>query len=131
LIVPVIRDADLKGVSELAVEIEALAAAARDRTLRPDQMGGGTFTITNYGSRNGWLSTPLLRAPEIGIAGFGRYAQRPWVVDGVLAVRQVIPISVSVDHRIIDGDVAGTFNQALAELLNDPLLLLQAGTQWS
>jgi pyruvate/2-oxoglutarate dehydrogenase complex dihydrolipoamide acyltransferase (E2) component len=131
LLVPVVHDADQLGLAELGDAIEQLAVGARARTLAPSDLAGGTFTITNYGTSGGWFGTPLLRAPEIGIAGFGRAESRPWVVEGEVAVVPVLPISVSVDHRIIDGDVLGSFAGALAEFVADPRRLLSVTAPWS
>ncbi len=131
LLVPVVHDADLLDLVGLASAIEARAQGARARSLAPAELSGGTFTITNYGSNDGWFGTPLLRLPEIGIAGFGRIEPRPWVIDGELAVAPVLPISVSVDHRVIDGDVSGQFTKALASYLTDPLRLLSVASAWS
>lgn len=131
LLVPVVHDADLLRLEDLARAIESKAERARARTLAPAEMTGGTFTITNYGANDGWFGTPLLRLPEIGIAGFGRIEERPWVVDGALAVVPILPMSVSVDHRVIDGDVSGQFTKALTSYLTDPMRLLAVGSAWS
>jgi pyruvate/2-oxoglutarate dehydrogenase complex dihydrolipoamide acyltransferase (E2) component len=124
LIVPVLHDADRKPLDEIAREAAALAEAARTRSITPDQTSGGTFTITNFGSYGGWLGTPVIRPPEAGIAGFGRIRDAVVPVDGVPAVRPVLPLSVAADHRLVDGDVLGGFVAELAALLSDPVLLL-------
>ncbi|MGH8906152.1 MAG: dihydrolipoamide acetyltransferase family protein [Egibacteraceae bacterium] len=125
LIVPVLRDADRKTLAEIAAEASALAAAARSRgVVTPEQTSGGTFTVTNFGSYGGWLGTPMIRPPEAGIAGFGRIHDAVVAVDGVPAVRPLLPLVVAADHRLIDGDVLGRFATDLAELLADPVLLL-------
>lgn len=123
LVVPVIRDADLLDVQGLGHAITELAESARNRGLRPEQFLGGSFTITNYGTRGGWLSTPYLMAPQVGIAGFGRVAERPWIIDGQICVGRLLPVSVTMDHRIIDGDVNGKFLGALCGYLSSPSTL--------
>lgn len=131
LLVPVVRNADRLGLDSLATNVESVADRARRRLLEPSELQAGTFTITNYGSHSGWFGTPLLRLPEIGIAGFGRAQERPWVVEGSVVPRPVLPLSVSVDHRIIDGDVSSQFTEALAGFLNRPLNLLRSHAPWS
>ncbi|MGH8908386.1 MAG: dihydrolipoamide acetyltransferase family protein [Egibacteraceae bacterium] len=124
LIVPVLHDADRKSLAEIATEASALAQAARSRTVTPEQTAGGTFTITNFGSYGGWLGTPVIRPPEAAIAGFGRIHDAVVPVDGVPAIRPLLPMVVAADHRLIDGDVLGRFATDLAALLADPVLLL-------
>jgi pyruvate/2-oxoglutarate dehydrogenase complex dihydrolipoamide acyltransferase (E2) component len=128
LIVPVLHDADQLGLAEIADRVAALAQAARSRSLTVDQTAKGTCTVTNFGSFGGWIATPIIRPPEAAIVGFGRIADRVVAVDGVPAVRPVLPVSVSADHRLIDGDDLGAFLNRLTALLTDPILLL-AGEQ--
>ncbi len=124
LIVPVIRDADQRSLFELADEIQTLTAAARDRTITAERLRGGTGTITNYGSLGGRFATPMIRPPEVSIVGFGSIRQRPFVVDGTVMARMTLPISVAVDHRLIDGDVMTAFQEHIIGLLSDPVALL-------
>lgn len=125
LVVPVIRDADRRDLRGLAAEVERLAAAARGRTLRREELTGGTFTISNYGSLGGArFSIPIIRPPEVAILGFGSIAPRPLVVDGEVVARPVLPFSVTVDHRVLDGDVLCAFSAALAATLANPISLL-------
>jgi pyruvate dehydrogenase E2 component (dihydrolipoamide acetyltransferase) len=125
LVVPVIHHADRRDLLDLATEVERLAAAARGRTLRREELTGGTFTISNYGSLGGArFSIPIIRPPEVAILGFGSIAPRPLVVDGEVVARPVLPFSVTVDHRVLDGDVVCAFSAALAATLTNPISLL-------
>lgn len=119
LVVPVIRDVDKKSITELAQEAATLAMAARERKLRPEQMQGGCFTISSLGGIGGSYFTPIVNAPEVAILGVSRARQQPhW--DGVGFVpRLQLPLSLSYDHRVIDGAAAARFITRLAELLTD------------
>jgi pyruvate dehydrogenase E2 component (dihydrolipoamide acetyltransferase) len=119
LIVPVIRDADKKGVIEIAKETSDLAKLARDGKLKPDQMQGGTFTISSLGGIGGTYFTPIINAPEVAIMGACRSFQKP-VWDGKQFVPRLIqPLSLSWDHRVIDGAAAARFNAYFGSLLTD------------
>ena len=119
LIVPVIRDADKKGVIEIAREMGDLAKLARDGKLKPDQMQGGTFTISSLGGIGGTYFTPIINAPEVAIMGACRSFQKP-VWDGKQFVPRLIqPLSLSWDHRVIDGAAAARFNAYFGSLLTD------------
>jgi pyruvate dehydrogenase E2 component (dihydrolipoamide acetyltransferase) len=119
LIVPVIRDADKKGVIEIAREMGDLAKLARDGKLKPDQMQGGTFTISSLGGIGGTYFTPIINAPEVAIMGACRSFQKP-VWDGKQFVPRLIqPLSLSWDHRVIDGAAAARFNTYFGSLLTD------------
>lgn len=120
LIVPVIRSADKLSVLELAEQTDLLANLAKTRKATPEQLSGGTFTITNFGSFGTWLGTPIIRSPEVGIAGFGRVSEKVIPVDGQPAVRNVLPIVVAVDHRVNDGAHEGAFVSEIARLLLNP-----------
>ncbi|ELY60032.1 2-oxo acid dehydrogenase subunit E2 [Natronococcus jeotgali] len=124
LMVPVIDDVDQKGLLELAQEINDKAARARDRTIQLEEMQGGTFTITNVGAIGGEYASPIINYPEAGILALGSLEERPWVDDGELAVRPTMPISMSVDHRIVDGSDAAQFTNEVTRYLNNPELLL-------
>lgn len=124
LFVPVIHDADSKMLLDLARESQELAQSARERTITSAQMSRGTFTITNFGSYGGWLGTPIIRPPEVAIAGFGKIVDKVVPVDGRPEVRKVLPIAVSADHRVIDGADMGAFLQLLTQLLENPTLLM-------
>ncbi|CDM24428.1 Dihydrolipoamide acetyltransferase component of pyruvate dehydrogenase complex [Castellaniella defragrans 65Phen] len=119
LVVPVIRDADKKGVLELATETSELAALARDGKLSPSQMQGGCFSISSLGGIGGTDFTPIINAPEVAILGVSRSAMQP-VWDGkAFQPRLMLPLSLSYDHRVIDGAAAARFNAYLAGLLAD------------
>ena len=119
LVVPVIRDADKKGVVEIAQEAGLLAAKARDGKLTPTDMQGGTFSISSLGGIGGTYFTPIINAPEVAILGVCRASMRP-VWDGKqFAPRLILPLSLSWDHRVVDGAGAARFNAYLAQLLAD------------
>jgi pyruvate dehydrogenase E2 component (dihydrolipoamide acetyltransferase) len=119
LVVPVIKDADQKGIFDIAKETAELAKAARDGKLKPADMQGGTFSISSLGGIGGTYFTPIINAPEVAILGVCRSATRP-VWDGKqFAPRLVLPLSLSWDHRVIDGASAARFNTHLAQLLAD------------
>ena len=119
LIVPVIRDVDQKGVWQIAAEIAALSTSARERKLRPDDLSGGCFTVSSLGRVGGTGFTPIVNAPEVGILGVGRLAMKP-VWDGIeFRPRAVMPLSLSYDHRAINGVEGGAFMVELTRLLGD------------
>ena len=124
LIVPVIHDADRKSLLTLAQEIDRLAGAARTRRIRVEDLQGGTFTISNYGSYGGHFGTPIIRPPEVAIAGVGAVRERVVPVDGAPAVRPSLPLVVSTDHRLNDGEHLGEFAGKLGRYLVDPVRLL-------
>ena len=117
LIVPVVHNSQTMNISELSSELDRLADLARTRTATTEQLTGGTFSITNFGSFGTWLGTPVIRPPEVAIAGFGRIADRVIAIDGQAVVRKVLPIVIAVDHRINDGAHLGAFTNTLAQLL--------------
>jgi pyruvate dehydrogenase E2 component (dihydrolipoamide acetyltransferase) len=120
LVVPVIRDADRKGVLEIAKEMGDLARLARDGKLKPDQMQGGTFTISSLGGIGGIYFTPIINAPEVAIMGVCRSFWKQVSTDGVTSSwRFTLPLSLSWDHRVIDGAAAARFNNHFAGLLAD------------
>ncbi len=119
LVVPVIKDADKKGIFELAKETSDLAALARDGKLKPDQMQGASFTISSLGGIGGTYFSPIVNAPEVAILGVSKAAMKP-VWDGKQFVpRLICPLSLSADHRVIDGALATRFNVYIAQLLAD------------
>lgn len=119
LVVPVIRDADRKTVSQIAQETATLALAAREGKLAPAQMQGGTFTISSLGGIGGTGFTPIINAPEVAILGLSRTALRPVWNGTSFEARLLLPLSLSYDHRVIDGAAAARFNAHLARLLLD------------
>jgi 2-oxoisovalerate dehydrogenase E2 component (dihydrolipoyl transacylase) len=123
LLVPNIKDADTLGILDLSRELARLTALARERKAAPADLTGGTITITNVGGFGVETGTPIINKPECAILATGLIAPRPWVVDGQLAVRQLMTASVSFDHRIVDGAYAAQFLAHLRDLLEDPALL--------
>lgn len=124
LLVPVLRDVDRKGVQELARELQEVAERARARKLPVEDMRGGTFTITNLGGIGGTGFTPIVNWPEVAILGMSRSRLEPVVRNGEIVPRLMLPLSLSYDHRVIDGADAARFTRRLAEMLENPLLIL-------
>ena len=128
LMVPVVENVDEKGLFELADEVNDLAARARERKLKPAEMKGGTFSITNFGAIGGEYATPIINYPETAILGLGAIEERPVVRerDGASEVvpAPTLPLSLSIDHRVVDGAVAARFANTVMEHLENPLLLL-------
>lgn len=124
LLVPVIRDVDQKSVVQLARELAELASRARARKLSPNEMQGGTFTITNLGGIGGTYFTPIVNYPEVAILGMSRTSWQQIVVDGKPVIRLMLPLSLSYDHRVVNGADAARFIVKLAGLLSDPFQLL-------
>ena len=124
LLVPVIRDADGKGVAEIARELRDLVARAREGKALPDELTGSTFTITNLGMHEIDGFTPIISLPEAAILGVGRIRARPAVVDGEITVRQMMWLSLTFDHRLVDGAPAARFLQRIKNLVEEPYLLL-------
>ncbi|PZT77625.1 MULTISPECIES: dihydrolipoamide acetyltransferase family protein [unclassified Streptomyces] len=125
LVVPVVRDADRRTLPELAAEISRLTAGAREGTLTPAELSGGTFTLNNYGVFGVDGSTPIINHPEAAMLGVGRILPRPWVVDGEPTIRQLCQLSLTFDHRVCDGGVAGGFLRHVADLVERPVSLLR------
>ncbi len=123
LLVPNVKDADLLGILDLSSELARVTGLARERKAAPPDLQGGTITITNVGGFGVETGTPIINRPECAILATGLIAPRPWVVDGELAVRQLMTASVSFDHRIVDGAYAARFLAHLRDLLEDPALL--------
>jgi pyruvate/2-oxoglutarate dehydrogenase complex dihydrolipoamide acyltransferase (E2) component len=125
LTVPVVHDADTRSLADLAREIAALAQAARERRLRPDQLKGATLTVNNFGSLGTWLGTPIVRPPEVLNVGAGAIRDRVVAVDGRPVVRPTLVLSVAADHRVLDGDTLAAYVTEAAALLEDPVLLFE------
>jgi pyruvate dehydrogenase E2 component (dihydrolipoamide acetyltransferase) len=123
LTVPVIHDADKLSHGQLAVEIDRLAGAARDNKLKLEELQGGTFTITSLGKLGGIFATPIIRWPEVAILGIHRIEKRPVVVNDQIVVRDRMYLSLSFDHRVIDGHVGAAFAYEVIRYLQDPQLL--------
>ncbi|CAG9608636.1 dihydrolipoamide acetyltransferase family protein [Pseudoneobacillus rhizosphaerae] len=124
LLVPVVKDADRKSVFNISNEINELAVKARDGKLAPDEMKGASCTISNIGSAGGQWFTPVINHPEVAILGIGRIAEKPVVRDGEIVAAPVLALSLSFDHRMIDGATAQNALNHIKRLLNDPELLL-------
>jgi pyruvate dehydrogenase E2 component (dihydrolipoamide acetyltransferase) len=131
LLVPVIRDVDKKNIVELAVELSQLSKKARDKKITPEEMQGGTFTITNLGGIGGVGFTPIVNYPEVAILGLSRSRIEPeWIEDkdgGKFEPRLILPLSLSYDHRLIDGADAARFLRWIAEAFEQPFLLSVQG----
>lgn len=124
LVVPVVKDAHRMTTVQLGEEISRLTAAARDGNLDPAELTGGTVTLNNYGVFGVDGSTPIINHPEAALLGVGRIVDKPWVVDGQLAVRKVTQLSLTFDHRVCDGGTAGGFLRYVADCVERPLGLL-------
>ncbi len=124
LVVPVIRDADRKGVLELSHELAALSAKAREGKLSPADMSGGCFSISSLGGIGGTAFTPIINAPEVAILGVSKAQTKPAWDGGAFVPRLLLPLSLSYDHRVIDGAAAARFTAFLAQVLGDLRLLL-------
>jgi pyruvate dehydrogenase E2 component (dihydrolipoamide acetyltransferase) len=124
LVVPNIKNANQKSIFELATELQELAEAAINRTLKLDQIQNGTFTITNYGALDALFGTPIIKHPEVAILGVGKIHKKPVVIDNEIKIADILPLSIAVDHRIIDGADAGRFLIRVKEYLQNPTLLL-------
>jgi pyruvate dehydrogenase E2 component (dihydrolipoamide acetyltransferase) len=127
LVVPVIRDADRKNIIELSVELTQLAQRVRDGKLAPDDMQGGTFTVSNIGGIGGTYFTPIVNYPEVAILGIGRALKQPVYIDDQPVPRLLMPLSLSYDHRLIDGADGARFLRWICEAVQEPLLLALEG----
>ncbi|QLD89691.1 2-oxo acid dehydrogenase subunit E2 [Natronomonas salina] len=124
LMVPVVKHADRKGMLEIADEMNELTGKARERSIAREDMQDGTFTITNFGAIGGEYATPIINYPEAAILGLGAIKDKPRVVDGDVVPRKVMTLSLSIDHRVVDGADAARFVNTLKEYLESPELLL-------
>ena len=127
LLVPVLRDVDKKNIVELAAELSQLSQKARDKKLTPEEMTGGTFTITNLGGIGGTGFSPIVNHPEVAILGLSRSSMEPVWINGKFEARLVLPLSLSYDHRLIDGADAARFLRWIAEAFEQPFLLSVQG----
>ena len=124
LMVPVVKNAKGKNIFQLAAELASLSEKARSRTIDLADLKGGTFTITNFGAMGGIYGFPIIHHPEVAILGMGKFLEKPVVVDGKIEVRKVLPLSLSFDHRVVDGAEAVRFMNTVIEFLEDPGLIL-------
>ena len=127
LLVPVIRDVDKKNIVELAAELTQISRKAKDKKITPAEMEGGTFTITNLGGIGGTGFSPIVNYPEVAILGLSRSSMEPIWMNGKFEPRQVLPLSLSYDHRLIDGADAARFLRWIAEAFEQPFLLSVQG----
>jgi pyruvate dehydrogenase E2 component (dihydrolipoamide acetyltransferase) len=125
LIVPVVRDADTKSVAELGREIDRLAEATRTGKASREDLSGSTFTITSLGQLGGVMAAPIINQPEIAILGVHKISKRPAVRDNAIVIRDLMNLSISVDHRVVDGHEAARFVAAIKEGLEAPAGLWQ------
>ncbi|MFI6277500.1 dihydrolipoamide acetyltransferase family protein [Streptomyces sp. NPDC050988] len=125
LVVPVVKDAHTRDAEFLSAEFARLTESARTGTLTPAELTGGTFTLNNYGVFGVDGSTPIINHPEAAMLGVGRIVPKPWVHQGELAVRQVVQLSLTFDHRVCDGGTAGGFLRYVADCVEQPAVLLR------
>ncbi len=126
LVVPVLKGVDLKNILDIAQELQELGDRARQRKLDLQDLRGGTFTITNYGSIGSVFATPIINYPEVAILGVGRMKEKPIAKEGKIEIRPMLPLSLSFDHRVIDGAYAVRFLNSLILTLQDPEKLLKS-----
>ncbi|BET39407.1 dihydrolipoyllysine-residue acetyltransferase [Spiroplasma ixodetis] len=124
LVVPVIKNADQLSLFEIARQVNSLGDKARKGLLKGDEMQGGSFTITNFGSAGIEMGTPVINYPEVAILGLGMMQKKLIIADGKIVEHKLFPLSLSIDHRVIDGAPAGYFLSRLKELLENPTLIL-------
>ncbi|UED66842.1 MULTISPECIES: dihydrolipoamide acetyltransferase family protein [Brevibacillus] len=127
LLVPVVKAADSKSIFHIAGEISELAKKSRDRKASADELKGSTFSITNIGSAGGMFFTPIINYPEVAILGVGRISEKPVVKNGEIVVGQMLHLSLSFDHRLVDGEPAQRFVNYVKQLLENPTLLVMEG----
>lgn len=124
LVVPVIKNADQKSLIEIAIELKELVEKAHEQKLALTEIQDGTFTITSTGMNGGWFATPIINHPEVAIFGAHAIKKRPVVIDDEIVAREMMGISMTFDHRIIDGEPAGRFMQTVSQVLQNPEILL-------
>jgi pyruvate dehydrogenase E2 component (dihydrolipoamide acetyltransferase) len=125
--VPVVRDVDQRPLLAIAAEIKRLAQAAREGSLKLEELQGGTFTVTSTGARGGLLATPIIHHPQVAILGVHEVKKRPVVIDDQIVARETTNLSISLDHRVVDGAVGADFLYAVVDRLADPDAWLAAG----
>ncbi len=123
LMVPVIQDADKKTILELSLAIQELSVKAKERKIKIEEMKGSTFTITNYGHFGGTFATPIINYPDVAILGTGKISEKPWVKDGRIVIRRILPLSLTFDHRVTDGVDASQFLTKVVNYIEDPALI--------
>jgi pyruvate dehydrogenase E2 component (dihydrolipoyllysine-residue acetyltransferase) len=123
LIVPVVKNVEKKTIRELAQELTDYSKQARERTVKLEDLKGSTFTITNYGTYGSTFATPIINYPDVAILGTGKITDKPWVREGKIVIRKVLPLSLTFDHRVNDGAGAAKFLTRLVGYLEDPASL--------
>jgi pyruvate dehydrogenase E2 component (dihydrolipoamide acetyltransferase) len=123
LIVPVVKNVEKKTIRELAQELTDYSKQARERTVKLEDLKGSTFTITNYGTYGSTFATPIINYPDVAILGTGKITDKPWVKDGKIVIRKILPLSLTFDHRVNDGASAAKFLTRLVGYLEDPASL--------
>lgn len=123
LMVPVLRDIAKKSVIDLAIQLQQLSERAEQRSIALEDLQGSTFTLTNFGSYGGHFATPIINYPNVAILGCGRIRTKPWVVEDEIAIRHILPLSLTFDHRVADGAEACRFLTHIGRYLEDPGLL--------
>lgn len=123
LMVPAVRDVASKSVLDLAAELQRLSERAQQRSIAREELQGSTFTLTNFGSFGGQFATPIINYPNVAILGCGRISRKPWVVEEEIAIRQILPLSLTFDHRVSDGAEACRFLGKVGRYLENPSLL--------
>lgn len=124
LVVPVIRNADKLSIKEIAIQVNDFSEKAKDKKLKIEDMKEGTFTITNYGSIGGLFAVPIINFPQVGILGTGRISKRPVIKNDAVVPGTVLPLSISVDHRIVDGGEVTRFLNDVIEYLTSPATMI-------
>ena len=127
LLVPVVRNVDRKNISQLSAELADLADRARNKKIKPDELAGGNFTISNLGGIGGTIFSPIVYSPQVAIIGVGRAVMEPKYVDGKFVPRLMLPLAVSYDHRVIDGADGARFLRWVCEALEEPFLMPLSG----
>ncbi|MCA1759985.1 MAG: 2-oxo acid dehydrogenase subunit E2, partial [Bacteroidales bacterium] len=125
LLVPVVRDVTKKSLIDLSVELTELAQKARDKKISPEEMQGGNFTISNLGGIGGTAFTPIVLPPQVAILGVARSQYKPVYVNDELEKRLIIPLSLSYDHRVIDGADGARFLRWICDVIENPYAILQ------
>ncbi len=120
LMVSVVKDVDKKTILVLAAELQELSKKARDRKITLEELKGSTFTISNFGSFGGTYATPIINYPDVAILGTGKISERPWVKSGQIVIRKILPLSLTFDHRVVDGAEAAQFLNRVKNYLEDP-----------
>jgi pyruvate dehydrogenase E2 component (dihydrolipoamide acetyltransferase) len=124
LVVPVIRNVDQLSIKEIAREVNSIAEKARKRELGLNDMKNGTFTITNFGSIGGQFAVPVINYPQAAILGIGKLMKKPVVLNEQIVPGNILPLSISVDHRIVDGGEVSRFMNRIIEFISDPISLI-------